>query len=209
MAREINYEKIVSSEGFDMKVLGSVCELLNGTGLLEKNISHKEIKREVVVKNFMDAVQAIPKSEDDNIPDIVVKVFNEFMDVDEDKGFITVTADDLSEKKDEKVENTDVEKEGDENKEKGKKEKPPKREFIDRPSTIAPALLELRTGTIEEFAKRANEIYVKGRDVKDPERLHQSIVYTTRSITLLQGLGLIDTSEDGKTFTLREYTVSD
>jgi len=87
MAQVKGIDKLVMAEGFNLNNLKAVIKALNGAEILKSAVKTVGIKKEVIVDSFMKAIESIEQGSEleKKIPTDVVKLYNDYVDVIEDK----------------------------------------------------------------------------------------------------------------------------
>jgi hypothetical protein len=184
MAMLKGVEKVVEVEGFDMNFLKEIVKELNGSGAIDKPIKVVAVKKEVLVDAFLKAIESVSEGSDEEkkIPPQAIKLYNEYVEVIEDKR-IALDA----------VVAPPAKSENQEGEKKEKKSVPKKDKGLTRVETFAMAI---RTGgTKEELAKIGNDAYVKegGKD-----NLKEAETVVAFGLKFLRALDLLEEKEPNK-----------
>lgn len=86
MAKKINYEKIMKMDGFKISDLKEVVKGVNESGAI-KPFGISKLSQIKLVEKFIAAIDSVPENseEEKKIPDNAINLYNEYMDVAEDK----------------------------------------------------------------------------------------------------------------------------
>ena len=87
MAMVKGADKVVKAEGFVLTTLKEVMKAMNGAGILASPLKMVGKTKEVMVSDFMAAIEGVEPGSDEEkkIPAEVIKLYNDFVDVIEDK----------------------------------------------------------------------------------------------------------------------------